>query len=266
MHLCWNCLSFFYFCSMHRFIEYISDLLFLHDCVIIPDFGGFICNYRSAHIDDATGLICPPGKDILFNRNLTHNDGLLVNWVACKENISYDKAVKQVELFAEELKIKLNQKQRVTLGDIGTFYADRRFNIIFESGVNNFLSDTYGMEELRVEKIVSEDKKLKPQQISIPTAQEMSPYMNIDSGNWVHRLLRYGLAVAIIAGLVFITQQGIVYYGDNYSQQTVTNISTVQPALAPMPVNTPAVSTTTRIVISPDYDYVDCDLLESTGL
>ena len=73
---------------MHKFIDYISDLLFLHDCVIIPDFGGFICNYRSAYIDADSGVICPPGKDILFNRNLTHNDGLLVNWIADKENIS----------------------------------------------------------------------------------------------------------------------------------------------------------------------------------
>lgn len=91
---------------MHRFIEYISDLLFLHDCVIIPDFGGFICNYKSAHIDEENGLICPPAKDILFNRNLTHNDGLLVNWIACKENITYEKATVQVTLFCEELKIK----------------------------------------------------------------------------------------------------------------------------------------------------------------
>ena len=90
---------------MHKFIEYISDLLFLHDCVIIPDFGGFICNYKSAYIDENSGIICPPTKDILFNRNLIHNDGLLVNWIAAKENISYDRATKQLMLFCEELKI-----------------------------------------------------------------------------------------------------------------------------------------------------------------
>ena len=94
---------------MHKFIEYISDLLFLHDCVIIPDFGGFICNYKSAYIDDESGLICPPSKDILFNRNLTHNDGLLVSWIAGKENISYEKATSQLMLFCEDLKIRLNQ-------------------------------------------------------------------------------------------------------------------------------------------------------------
>ena len=136
----WNSLSFFYFCTMHRFIEYISNLLFLHDCVIIPDFGGFICNYKSAYIDETSGIITPPSKDILFNRNLTHNDGLLANWIVCKENVPYDKAVKQVELFCEDLKIRLNQRQRIAFGDIGVFYTDRRFNIIFESGENNTAS------------------------------------------------------------------------------------------------------------------------------
>lgn len=137
---------------MHRFIEYISDLLFLHDCVIIPEFGGFICNYKCAYIDEDSGMILPPTKEIAFNRSLKHNDGLLVNWVASKEKISYDKATKQVELFAEELKVKLNQHHRIAFGDIGVFYTDRRFNIIFENGENNFLADAFGMERIEVKK------------------------------------------------------------------------------------------------------------------
>lgn len=252
----WNSLSFFYFCTMHRFIDYISNLLFLHDCVIIPDFGGFICNYKSAYIDETSGTICPPSKDILFNRNLTHNDGLLANWIVCKENISYDKAVKQIELFCEDLKIRLNQRQRIAFGDIGVFYTDRRFNIIFESGENNFLSDTYGMNEIEVPKAVTEDKKQKSQQIAIPTfTPEMSPYINMDSRNWVHRSLKYGLAAAVVAGLVVISQFGIVHFGDSFNQVNSTLIQPLMPSLhAPAP--------TTKI--SPDYDYVDYDPLTDT--
>ena len=254
-----NSLSYFEFCTMHRFIEYISNLLFLHDCVIIPDFGGFICNYKSACIDETSGIITPPSKDILFNRNLTHNDGLLANWIVCKENIPYDKAVKQVELFCEDLKIRLNQRQRIAFGDIGVFYTDRRFNIIFESGENNFLSDTYGMEEIEAPKLTTEDKRLKPQQIEIPTfTPEMSPYINMESTNWVHRSLKYGLAAAVIAGLVVITQVGIVHFGDNNK-----NISST--LIQPQPIiPTPVSGNITPIVkISPDYDYVEYDPLET---
>ncbi|MDP3003404.1 MAG: hypothetical protein Q8N38_09780, partial [Bacteroidales bacterium] len=34
---------------------FIRELLFGHDCVIVPGFGGFIGNYTPAHIDKSTG-------------------------------------------------------------------------------------------------------------------------------------------------------------------------------------------------------------------
>lgn len=243
---------------MHRFIEYISDLLFLHDCVIIPDFGGFICNYKSAFIDEESGVICPPAKEIVFNRNLKHNDGLLVNWIACKEKISYDKATKQVELFTEELKVKLNQRQRIAFGDIGVFSVDRRFNIIFEGGESNFLVDAYGMDKIEARKVVSEEKKSAASQINIPSGSELPPYINMESQNWIHRLLKYGLAVAVIAGVIFLSHLGFIYWDSSHTQGGLIATS-VQPAFPQFPVNAQAKSM--NVVISPDYDYVDYDPL-----
>ena len=54
-------------------------------------------------------------------------------------------------LFCEDLKIRLNQRQRIAFGDIGVFFTDRRFNIIFEPGKHNFFAETLGMEPLPVE-------------------------------------------------------------------------------------------------------------------
>lgn len=244
---------------MHKFIEYISDLLFLHDCVIIPDFGGFICNYKSAYIDETTGLICPPAKDILFNRNLTHNDGLLVNWIACKENISYDKATSQLTLFCEDLKIRLNQKQRIAFGDIGIFYTDRRFNIIFEAGKNNFFAEAFGMEPVILP--IPEEIKAKPVQITLPTgtAPNVSSYINFESSdNILHRLLKYALAVAAIAGVVVITQLDIFHTNNSELSGKITNSTTIQPDLPTIPSSTSG-NPTCNNVISPDQDYVDYD-------
>lgn len=243
---------------MHKFIEYISDLLFLHDCVIIPDFGGFICNYRSAYIDENSGLICPPSKDILFNRNLTHNDGLLVNWIADKEHISYEKASIQLTLFTEDLKIKLNQKQRVAFGDIGVFFTDRRFNIIFETGKNNFFAEAFGMEPIGIQ--THTEVKSKPVQISMPpsNAPDMSPYLNLDSsGNILHRLLKYALAVAAIAGTVVITQLDL-FHSDNEFPGKITNSTTIQPEIPSIQNNTSG-KITCNNVISPEHDYVNYD-------
>ena len=56
---------------------YIGDLLQKHNCVIVPEFGGFIANYKSAVIDTVNNRINPPSKSVLFNPNLVNNDGLL---------------------------------------------------------------------------------------------------------------------------------------------------------------------------------------------
>ena len=61
---------------------YISELLFLHDCVIIPDFGGFIGKKRSAILNTTTGTLNPPSKQIVFNKNLNANDGLLISYIS----------------------------------------------------------------------------------------------------------------------------------------------------------------------------------------
>lgn len=244
---------------MHKFIEYISDLLFLHDCVIIPDFGGFICNYKSAYIDENSGLICPPSKDILFNRNLIHNDGLLVNWIASKEHISYDKATTQLTLFCEDLKIRLNQKQRVAFGDIGVFFTDRRFNIIFEPARSNFFAETFGMEPVRLS--VAEASPIRPVQIGKPTAPDMSAYINLESsGNVLHRLLKYALAAAAVAGVVVISQLDIFHFNTNDAPGKFMNNTTVQPELPT--IQSTNSGQTFNTVISPESDYVDYDPIE----
>ena len=47
---------------------YISELLYRHDCVILPGLGGFITNYRSAQIHPVSHTLRPPSKSISFAR------------------------------------------------------------------------------------------------------------------------------------------------------------------------------------------------------
>ena len=75
--------------------SHISYLLHLNDCVIIPDFGGFVANYQSAKIDPVVNLMHPPKKHIVFNKSLQNNDGLLVNELASCEGISFKNAQKE---------------------------------------------------------------------------------------------------------------------------------------------------------------------------
>ena len=42
---------FSYLCRMNKYVEYIEELLYLYDCVIVPGFGGFVGVYAGAAID-----------------------------------------------------------------------------------------------------------------------------------------------------------------------------------------------------------------------
>ena len=63
--------------------KYICDLLYEHDCVIIPSLGGFVTNYRKAGIDLKT-MGFASSKDFSL-MELNNNDGLLINHIAKAE-------------------------------------------------------------------------------------------------------------------------------------------------------------------------------------
>jgi nucleoid DNA-binding protein len=148
--------------------KYIKDLLFIHDCVILPGFGGFVANYKPANIDDNLNIVFPPSKAIGFNRNLSKNDGLLINRLAESENLSYSEAEKSVQFFTEDIRVRIQRGERVVLDKVGCFYNDRRHNLLFEPSKElNYLVDAYGMEQIELPKLsLSLDEKNNPVSIS----------------------------------------------------------------------------------------------------
>lgn len=109
--------------------RYIAHLLKQHDCVIVPDFGGFVANYASAHINAVNHRFDPPYRKISFNKLLTHNDGLLAAYTAQKENVQYAEALSKVKDYTVYLKSELKGKKRVELDRIGVLFqmADGTF-------------------------------------------------------------------------------------------------------------------------------------------
>jgi hypothetical protein len=126
---------------------FIRELLFGHDCVIVPGFGGFIGNYTPARIDKNSGTFYPPAKQISFNRNLNHNDGLLVGKISGSSNINYGDARNLVGEFVSEIRRKLDRGENVVFDHIGSFMNNQEGNLQFEPDRNaNYLLDSYGLE------------------------------------------------------------------------------------------------------------------------
>lgn len=149
---------------MKQKIEYyISNLLYIHDCVIIPGFGGFVGNKKSAYIHPVSGIIYPPSKALLFNKNLTQNDGLLATHIAKGEELDLLEITNLIEGFVQEIQKELKNRSAFKLQKVGTFTKGNEGNISFIQDKNyNYNLASFGMEanhkSKKVERIISEEE------------------------------------------------------------------------------------------------------------
>lgn len=126
--------------------QIISQLLLRHSCVIVPDFGGFVAKRTAAVIDHSKGIMLPPKKGLLFNRQLINNDGLLISELSTKENISFDEASQAVKSMVNQWNSTLNRGARVTIDKVGHLFFDQEKNLCFEQDrFFNLLLESYGL-------------------------------------------------------------------------------------------------------------------------
>ena len=130
--------------------NYINDLLYRYDCVIVPNFGGFIANKISATLNESTHVFCPPTKQIGFNANLKHNDGLLANYISSVEGISFEKANSFIDTAVFNW---LNSLENgvVEVASIGELSYNTEKQLVFEpNSITNFLTDSFGLAAVDV--------------------------------------------------------------------------------------------------------------------
>ncbi len=125
--------------------KYISDLLYRYDCVIVPNFGGFVANKISAKVNHSTHTFYAPTKQLTFNAHLKNNDGLLVNYIAASKNISYTNAVNFVESEVLNWRTTLNQEE-LEIENVGSLHKNKNDVIIFEPVYSiNYLTSSFGL-------------------------------------------------------------------------------------------------------------------------
>ncbi len=158
--------------------QYISELLLHKNCVIVPNFGGFIANYKPAVIDELRQNIYPPSKQVLFNPNLVSNDGLLANYVAQKNQVNYPEALTSINDEVGRWKEEIQNGGRVEIGEVGFLYfkngqikfeQNQRYNTLLSAfGLSEvaFVPDD-SQKELKVEKTstVQEKANEKPEKV-----------------------------------------------------------------------------------------------------
>ena len=158
--------------------NYISDLLYRYECVIVPKFGGFVTNNKSARIDASNNILHPPYKQITFNSHLTNNDGLLANYIASVDNISYECALNYIQFEIDAWKEKV-KAQELTLSGLGAFNLINS-KLHFEPQQKiNYLTSSFGLSNVvrsEIERVtdVKEQKAIVAPKV-IPLAEKKAP-------------------------------------------------------------------------------------------
>ncbi len=139
------------FAPVIELYRHIEILLLSNDCVIVPDFGGFLAHYVSANFNHEENLFFPPTRTIGFNPQLKLNDHLLVQSYVEAYDISYPEALRRIEDEVKEIKQHLENEGFYELNDLGTLSVNEDGNYQFnpcEAGI--LTPNLYGFSSFEI--------------------------------------------------------------------------------------------------------------------
>ena len=181
---------------MNNISKHIHELLFEHDCVIIPGFGGFVANYLPARLDESNNRIFPPSKHLLFNKSLINNDGLLAHRISAEEGVSYEEALEKLAEYTRLISKTISNEKRLEFPNIGLLFIKEN-TYQFKSTGNNFLMSSFGLPVLDAVPFANEDP-IKEEKEETPVIN-LQEYQNKKS----KRKFKYWWVAAVLVPIVF---------------------------------------------------------------
>ncbi|MCW3105483.1 MAG: hypothetical protein JWO09_3923 [Bacteroidetes bacterium] len=241
---------------MQKVDKHISELLNGHDCVIVPELGGFVANYAPAKIHPVQHTFTPPSKNIVFNKNLKNNDGLLANHIVMAEQSTYPEALKYIQHFVRTTTEQLKKGAKVKIDEVGTLFLDVERNIQFEPDTTtNHLLDAFGLSQFQSPAIKRDtitkriEKEFKDRD-AIPAERKK---IN------VKKYVALAIALPLVFGLVWIPLKTDLLKNINYS-----NLNPFSPKEVVKPKAAPSVDTTKTVKITIPKDTASAAIAEST--
>jgi len=172
--------------------QYISQLLYRHQCVVVPGFGAFLTEIQSAHLNANTNSFYPPKKHISFNPHIKNNDGLLANHIALTDKTSFQIANTAIESEVANWKYFLQLNERFLLKNIGEFSVNAERNVVFTPSENtNYLMESFGLNSF-VSPIIRREKQMEI------TAEEKQTFEFIPKERRTRPYLKYA-AIFVLA-------------------------------------------------------------------
>lgn len=208
----------------------IAHLLHTGDCVVLPTFGGFVARRKPAYYDVESHKMFPPSKQVLFNKHLQDDDGLLTHFVAYQNHIDYNQARELIMRYIAELKSKLFARESVLVSGVGTLLLDSSFTIRFVQNTKaNFLPSSFGLQPIDVIEIQRSAVLHEPATIlELP----VQPVRAASKKPLVWMLKKAAQIVPVVAGLVFAGL--LALQSGNNGQLSISEMSFLSKGLEPL--------------------------------
>lgn len=108
-------------------------------------------------------MLLPPSRSVVFNKNITNNDGLLAGELMQADNLNYAQANNVIENFVSDCKAKLEKQRRLELPGLGILFNNTDGNILFEQAAEiNFSISAFGLFPVSAVKIETKAEGIKP--------------------------------------------------------------------------------------------------------
>ena len=140
--------------------KYIEDLLYRNECVVIPNFGAFITSVNSANLNNE-GVFTPPSKSISFNKKIKKNDGVLANYIAELNDISFDEAMKLIKLNVSNFNNDILNRKDIVFSKVGVISINEELTEFVSYSNINYLKDSYGLSSVS-SSFIKRNKKKAP--------------------------------------------------------------------------------------------------------
>jgi nucleoid DNA-binding protein len=207
-----------------KIAKHIQDLLYRYECVILPGFGAFLSQKEPASINKENRTFYPPKKVVSFNSQLRKNDGLLANYIAEVQKISYTASVKIIANFVKKLEESFKEDGKVELENIGRFYYTEE-KLQFEPFAQvNYLTDSFGLDSFHASAVSREAYREQVEEL-----EEKAPIHFTPERRKTPAYLKYaaiGLVALGLSGFV-----GLNFYSNQVSKHNIAEQQQAQEQL-----------------------------------
>lgn len=223
---------------MTEFYTFLEHLLYEHECVIIPQFGGFVVNAQDFQFNAKEGKIYPKRKCVAFNEKLKTDDRFLTTEWAKKQSISQKEASFEITAISKELKSQISTQGYLTIGELGAFTLNSENRLSFSPNPDfNADLSVFGLFPVGLGHTLPKEKK--PVLEVVPMAEDLPSYTPEPSPIKVSRSTYvYALIAFIIGGLgaFFLTEPS-----SQQSQSSLNPIKIEKKVASPVAVAAPVV-------------------------